>query len=102
MFGIKEESLRRIIIIGAGQTGQALAKEMDRAKISAKIIEKDEAICAQLSADLDQVIVINGDGTDKDLLDEENIGSADFVVAITGDEESNILISLMAKRTGNP
>ncbi|EFK06091.1 putative potassium transporter peripheral membrane component [delta proteobacterium NaphS2] len=100
LFGIKEESLRRIIIIGAGQTGQALAREMDRAKISAKIIEKDEAICAQLSADLDQVIVINGDGTHKELLDEENIGSADFVVAITGDEESNILISLMAKGLG--
>ena len=100
LFGIKEESLRRIIIIGAGQTGQALAREMDRAKISAKIIEKDEAICAQLSADLDQVIVINGDGTDKELLEEENIGSADFVVALTGDEESNILISLMAKGLG--
>ena len=100
LFGIKEESLRRIIIIGAGQTGQALAREMDRAKISAKIIEKDEAICAQLSADLDQVIVINGDGTDKELLEEENIGSADFVVALTGDEESNILISLLAKGLG--
>jgi len=102
LFGIKEKSLRRVIIIGAGQTGEALAREMDRAKVSTKIIEKNEAICAQLSASLDHVIVINGDGTDKELLEEENIGSTDFVVAITGDEESNILISLLAKGLGTP
>ena len=63
LFGIKEKSLRRVIIIGAGQTGQALAREMDRTKINVKIIEKDEAICAELSAALTHVTVINGDGT---------------------------------------
>ena len=100
LFGIKEKSLRRVIIIGAGQTGQALARVMDRARIGTKIIEKDEALCAQLSAGLSNVIVINGDGTDKELLEEEHIGNADFLVAITGDEESNILISLLAKGLG--
>ena len=100
LFGIKEKNLRRVIIIGAGQTGKALAMEMDKAKISTKIIEKDEAICAELSACLTHVTVINGDGTDKELLEEENIGSSDFVVALTGDEESNILISLLAKGLG--
>ena len=100
LFGIREKSLKRVIIIGAGQTGQALARKMDRARISTKIIEKDEAICAQLSAGLDHVIAINGDGTSKELMEEENIGSADFLVAITGDEESNILISLLAKEMG--
>jgi len=99
-FGIKEKGLRRVIIIGAGQTGKALAMAMDKAKINTKIIEKDEAICVELSACLSHVTVINGDGTDKELLEEENIGSADFVVAITGDEESNILISLLAKGLG--
>ena len=102
LFGIKEKNLSRVIIIGAGQTGQALAREMDKAKISTKIIEKDEKICAALSASLAHVTVINGDGTDKELLEEENIGSTDFVVAITGDEESNILISLLAKGLGTP
>jgi len=100
LFGIRGKSLRQIVIIGAGQTGKALASAMDQAKVSTKIIEKDEGICAGLSADLGHVIVINGDGTDKDLLEEENIGSADFVVTITGDEESNILISLLAKGLG--
>jgi trk system potassium uptake protein TrkA len=102
LFGIKEKSLKRVVIIGAGQTGEALAREMDRAKVNTKIIEKDKAICGRLSASLNHVIVINGDGTDKDLLEEENIAGADFVVAITGDEESNILISLLAKELGTP
>jgi trk system potassium uptake protein TrkA len=44
--------------------------------------------------------VINGDGTDRNLLQEENIGDADLLVALTGDEESNVLISLLAKRLG--
>ncbi|MBW2709875.1 MAG: Trk system potassium transporter TrkA [Deltaproteobacteria bacterium] len=100
-FGIKNKSLRRIIIIGAGQTGQALAREMDKSKTSnTKIIDRDGTICAALSASLSHVTVINGDGTDKELLEEENIGAADFVVTLTGDEESNILISLLAKGLG--
>lgn len=100
-FGIKKKSSRRVIIIGAGQTGQALAREMDGTKASnTKIIDRDETICAALSASLAHVTVINGDGTNKELLEEENIGTADFVVTLTGDEESNILISLLAKGLG--
>jgi trk system potassium uptake protein TrkA len=49
---------------------------------------------------LERVIVINGDGTDKDLLQEENVNEVDFMVAVTGDEESNVLISLLAKGLG--
>ena len=53
-----------------------------------------------LSEQLEKVIVINGDGTDRDLLREENIDGVDFLVAVTGDDESNILISLLSKRLG--
>ncbi len=98
--GIKQETSRRIIIVGGGQTGAALARKMDRAKISVKIIEKERDTCAALSEMLDRVIVINGDGTDKDLLVEENIRDVDFLVAVTGDEASNILMSLLAKGLG--
>jgi len=98
--GIKQEASRRVIIVGGGQTGAALAKKMDRAKISVKIIEEESATCAGLSEMLDRVIVINGDGTDKDLLEEENVRDVDFLVAVTGDEASNILMSLLAKGLG--
>jgi trk system potassium uptake protein TrkA len=86
--------------VGAGQTGTALASALDLTSISAKIIDKDPENCASLAEKLKRVIVINGDGTDKDLLQEENIGGADFMVAITGDEESNILMSILGKGLG--
>ncbi|MFO7984445.1 MAG: Trk system potassium transporter TrkA [Desulfatiglandaceae bacterium] len=100
LFDIKGEALRRVCIVGGGQTGTALAKTLDRTGISVKIIETQSDTCAMLSETLDQVIVINGDGTDRDLLEEENIKDMDFMVALTGDEETNILISLLAKGLG--
>jgi trk system potassium uptake protein TrkA len=100
LFNIKEEGLRRVIIVGAGRTGTALATALDMTSISAKIIEKDPEKCTSLAEKLERVIVINGDATDKDLLQEENIVDVDFMVAITGDEESNILISLLGKSLG--
>jgi trk system potassium uptake protein TrkA len=97
---IKNETLKRVIIVGGGETGTALATALDQTNISVKIIEKDNQKCTSLAEKLEKVIVIHGDGTDKDLLQEENIGDVDFMVAITGDEESNVLISLQAKGLG--
>lgn len=100
LFNPQEKALRRVIIVGAGETGAALATALDGTKIKTKIIDKNNERCTRLAETLERVIVINGDGTDKDLLREENIGDVDFMVAITGDEESNILISLLAKGLG--
>lgn len=98
--GIKEEETRRVIIIGGGETGAALADALDKTKMHVKVIEKDSQRCGNLAEKLERVIVINGDGTDKDLLLEENIGEMDFMVALTGDEENNVLMSLLAKELG--
>lgn len=100
LFNLRDTTLRRVFIVGGGRTGTTLAKKMDRTGLSVKIVEKDGNQCAILSEALEHVIVINGDGTDKDLLEEENIKGVDFMVAITGDEETNILISLVAKGLG--
>jgi len=100
LFNPQEQVLRRVIIVGAGQTGTALAMALDQTKIKTRIIDKDSERCTTLAENLERVIVINGDGTDRDLLREENIGDVDFLVAITGDEESNVLISLLAKGLG--
>ena len=61
---------------------------------------KDSQRCTSLSEKLGKAVVICGDGTDKDLLLEENIGGMDFMVALTGDEENNVLMSLLAKELG--
>lgn len=100
LFDINQETLRRVIIVGAGQTGTALATALDHSKLHVKIIDNDNEKCTALAEKLERVIVINGDGRDKDLLLEENIGDVDVMVAITGDEESNVLISLLAKGLG--
>ncbi len=100
LFGIKGKTLRRMLIVGAGQTGTALAKALDRSKVNAKIIDRDSERCAVLAEELKRVIVIHGDGTDRDLLLEENVRDVDFLAVLTGDEENNILISLLAKALG--
>jgi trk system potassium uptake protein TrkA len=97
---IHVEESRRVIIVGAGLAGTALAKALDQTKINVKIIDKDNERCRRLAEKLERVTVINGDGSDRTLLQEENISHCDFMVAITGDEESNILISLLAKGMG--
>ena len=97
---IKHEELKRVLIIGGGQVGFNLASSLDQSGINVKIIEKDPKRCEMLAENLQKAIVINGDGTDKDLLLEENIAEVDFLVAITGDEESNVLISLLGKGLG--
>jgi trk system potassium uptake protein len=99
-FEVEPKEGRRVIIVGAGETGSALASALEHEKMSVKIIEKDAQKCAALAEKLDKAIVIHGDGTDKDLLQEENVNGVDFMVAITNDEENNILISLLAKAMG--
>ena len=100
LFNMKEEASRRVIIIGAGQTGAALATALDRTRVNAKIIDKDSERCAELAEKLKRVIVIHGDGTDSTLLQEENIMDVDIIIAIIGDEENNVLISLLGKALG--
>ncbi len=92
--------LKRVIIVGGGQTGKALAMALDSRKIHTKLIDKDPDICNSLVEELERTIVIQGDGTDKALLEEENIRDHDYLVTLTGDEENNILISLLAKSIG--
>ncbi|HEN21427.1 MAG TPA: Trk system potassium transporter TrkA, partial [Desulfobacteraceae bacterium] len=100
LLNIKAEALKRVIIVGGGQTGAILASALEHSKINAKIIEKDKDTCVSLAEKLERVIVIHGDGTDKNLLQEINIQDADFMVVITGDEEKNVLISLLATSLG--
>jgi trk system potassium uptake protein TrkA len=99
-FNLENSETRRVIVVGAGETGSALASALDETKMNVKILDKDAHKCAALAEKLEKVIVIHGDGTDKSLLQEENIGDVDFLVAVTGDEESNVLISLLAKGLG--
>ena len=100
LLNLREEGLRRVIVIGGGETGLALATSLDSTTINTKIIEKDGQRCLELAENLKKVVVLNGDGTDRDFLVEENVADVDIMVVITGDEENNVLISLLGKALG--
>ncbi|MBW1917594.1 MAG: Trk system potassium transporter TrkA [Deltaproteobacteria bacterium] len=100
LFGGQVHSLRNILIVGGGKIGLRLAQALDNKNYNTKLIECDLERSQYLSAQLNRIIVLHGDGTDQELLDQENIGSMDMIMALTGDEEMNILSCLLAKRLG--
>ncbi len=100
LLNLREEGLGRVIIIGGGETGLDLATSLDTTNINTKIIEKDGQICLELAEKLKKVVVLNGDATDREFLIEENIADVDIMVVLTGDDENNILISLLGKALG--
>lgn len=92
--------VRNIMIIGGGRFGLKLAQTLEAKNYGVKIIEKDLQRCEELSGNLQRAVVIRGDGTDRELLFEENIHHMDVVISVTGDDGTNILCSLLAKKAG--
>ena len=89
-----------VCIVGGGKIGYLLAKRFEDKGLDVKIIEKDEARCEELAALLDSTLILHGDATETTLLKEENVGRMDVIVAVTADEETNILACLLAKSMG--
>ena len=89
-----------VVILGGGLIGYYLAQELERKNYIVKVIEKDRENCKKFAERLDRTLVIHGDGTDIDLLTEENIGQADAFVAVTDDDKLNLLVCLIAKELG--
>lgn len=94
-----ESANRRIIIAGGGSIGARLAEAIET-RYQVKIIEHNATRCRELSEVLDTSIILQGSASDKDLLTEENIAEADIFLALTNDDEANIMSSLLAKRLG--
>ena len=92
---------RRIMIAGGGNIGQRLARALSEEHYSVKLIEHNLERCEFLSSNLPgNVLVLQGDATDEGLLEDENVDSIDVFVALTNDDEDNIMASLLAKRMG--
>ena len=94
-----DETYKRIVIAGGGQIGERLAEAIE-SRYQVKIIEMNPARCRHLSDHLDSTVVLQGSASDRDLLLEENIADADLFLALTNDDEANIMSSLLAKRLG--
>ena len=94
-----DENYKRIVIAGGGNIGERLAEAIEN-RYQVKIIEKSPARCRALSESLNNTVVLQGSSSDRDLLVEENISDADIFLALTNDDEANIMSSLLAKRLG--
>ena len=96
----RDEPVRRLMLAGAGQVGLRLAREI-QGELRLKVIESNLARCEYLSTELSSdVLVLHGDATDEDLLEREQVEEVDLFVALTSDDEDNIMSCLLAKRMG--
>lgn len=96
--GFKSKRVKDTMIIGGGKAAYYLAKRLMNMNVSVKIIEKDRARCEELSVLLPKAIIINGDGTEQELLREEGIDTAESFVPLTGIDEENIVLTLHARQ----
>ncbi|MFN7085171.1 MAG: Trk system potassium transporter TrkA [Burkholderiales bacterium] len=94
-----DKPVKRVMIGGGGNIGRRLATALER-KYEVKIIEFNKSAAERLAADLRNALVLTGDVTDEELLETENIGEMDVYCALTNDDETNIMSSLLAKRMG--
>ena len=101
--GQPARTVRRIMIAGGGEVGLRLARKLgeDPGRFHAKILECDAERCVKLASELpSNVLVLHGEGTDERLLESESIEEVDLFLALTDDDENNIMSSLLAKRMG--
>ncbi|MCW8915577.1 MAG: Trk system potassium transporter TrkA [Magnetovibrio sp.] len=101
-FGHDEQEARRLVILGGGNIGLFLAEELEASdsKLNVKLIEWDAERASMCASRLSKTMVIQGDALDLQIMHEANIAMSEAVIAVTNDDENNILSSLMAKREG--
>lgn len=99
--GFRTKRVRDTMIIGGGKAAYYLAVQLLHMGISVKIIESDRERCEELSALLPKAIIINGDGTDEELLKEEGIEETQSFVPLTGIDEENIMLTLYARQVSD-
>lgn len=99
-FFVEGNKIKSVAIIGGGSVGYELAKSLEKTPIKTKIIEKNYKRCEFLSENLKKSLILNADGTNLELLSQENIGDSDVSVSVTDNDEKNLLCSLLVKQLG--
>ena len=101
-FGHEEEEARRIIIVGGGNIGMSLAREIEESfpDVNLKIIEIDADQAKAAADQLQRGVVLHGNALDREILEEANVAATETIVAVSNDDEVNVLSSLLAKRYG--
>jgi trk system potassium uptake protein TrkA len=94
------QSVDRVFIVGGKQVGIRLAQTLERRGKSIKLFEQDAQRCLKISQLVKETVIVNGDGTDEATLMEENIEGVDAFLALTNDDEDNIIACLLARKLG--
>ena len=99
-FGHEEKISKKILIIGGGNIGFNLAKNLEESldSVRIKIVEKNKERAEYLANNLNNTIIINGDGLDEEALTEANLGEAETVLALTNDDEDNLMVSVLVEK----
>jgi len=100
LLGVKREKVNLAIISGGGRVGRTVARTLLNHGISVRIIESNHERAELIVEELPDVMVFDGDATNKEILKEAGVKSADYYVALTGDDEKNVLSALLAKNLG--
>jgi len=102
-FGHEESEARRMVIFGGGNIGEFLAGEIEanHPSVNFKVVENDKSRAERVARTLKRSVVLQGSVLDTEILEEANVASAETVIAVTNDDETNILASLLAKRMGS-
>ncbi len=100
MFAQPQRPAKSVVILGGGRVGYLVAEELNRHRISTKIIERNISRCQEIAARLKGTVVVQGDGTDRDFLVEQGVPLANAFVTSTESDEINILAALLAKSLG--
>ena len=99
-FKRKRQRVHNVMIMGGGRIGLYLSEKLSKRGMKVKIIEQNMERCQELANRLSDVLILKGDGTDVDLLRREGIHEIDAFVAVTGFDEENLLMALLAKQLG--
>lgn len=94
------QRVERVFILGGKQLGIEVASQLEARGVHVKLFERDLKRCEKIATILKDTVVVHSDGTDQQVLTEENIDGIDAYLALTGDDEVNIIASLLAKRLG--
>lgn len=95
-----QEPAKKVMVVGGTRIASYLAQELAKVDVKVKIIDKSEEKCAFLTETLDKAKIVNGDGTDQELLIEEGLLDTDALIVLTDGDEQNIIISMYASAKG--
>jgi trk system potassium uptake protein TrkA len=97
LLGLHAAKVKRVVLVGYNEISSNLAQALRKRNIEVRLIEEDKERAELASANLDDVLVIQGDGSSEEILDQAGVDQTDYLLALTNDDESNVMISLLAK-----